>query len=65
MNAHGEIVKLHLERNYVDIDNDTKSAFQSALINNAKEILIKYLRLSRVKNLSKDRLQVSLIFFFL
>ncbi|KAI9342512.1 vacuolar sorting protein 39 domain 2-domain-containing protein [Zopfochytrium polystomum] len=50
-----EIVEAHLDRSYPDVDPDTRTSFSLALVENAKEILVKYLVSSRPTTLAEGR----------
>ncbi|KAJ3331229.1 Folylpolyglutamate synthetase [Blyttiomyces sp. JEL0837] len=50
-----DVVIASLDRNYPDIDNETKISFSTALIQNAKEILLKYLEQVRKGMTGKSR----------
>ena len=60
-----DIVATHLEKNFIDVDEENRSIFKVTLLKNAKEILVKYLSSSRAKSLSESRLEVACVNFFL
>lgn len=53
-----DVVATHLEKNFIDVDEENRSIFKVTLLKNAKEILVKYLSSSRAKSLSESRLEM-------
>jgi len=52
-----KLIKKHLDKNYKDIDETTKESFSQAFYENAKNMLMKYLKFSRKNQISSGKKQ--------
>jgi len=57
-NSINILIEKHLDKNYKDIDETTKKSFSQAFYENAKNMLMKYLKYSRKNQISSGKKQV-------